>query len=112
MTDPPLIASLRAAVDARPDDLPLRLHLAELLLDAGRPGEAVGQLAIALQQQPDDAAARELMTRAIAGPPAAAGGGPGAGGGAGAGGGPGAAGPAGEPPVDWSAFERELSDVI
>ncbi|OMI34902.1 Cell division protein FtsH, partial [Streptomyces sparsogenes DSM 40356] len=34
--DSPLIQSLRTAVAAAPGDVPLRLHLAELLLTAGR----------------------------------------------------------------------------
>ena len=34
-----LIDSLRAAVEASPDDVHLRLHLAELLLDGGAPAE-------------------------------------------------------------------------
>jgi SpoVK/Ycf46/Vps4 family AAA+-type ATPase len=88
MTDSPLIASLTAAVDARPDDLPLRLHLAALLLDAGRQADAIGHLAVALQQQPDDPEAQELMRRAVGGGT-----------------------PPGQP-VDWRAYERELSDVI
>ena len=39
--DDAVLASLEAAVAARPDDVPLRLHLAELLLDAGRTSDAV-----------------------------------------------------------------------
>ncbi|MGO4756107.1 tetratricopeptide repeat protein, partial [Streptomyces sp. 2MCAF27] len=39
--DSPLIQSLRAAVAAAPGDVPLRLHLAELLLTAGRHDAAV-----------------------------------------------------------------------
>ena len=39
MTDP-LIGSLLRAVEASPQDVPLRLHLAALLLDAGRGAEA------------------------------------------------------------------------
>jgi len=34
MTSDPLLAGLRIAVDAAPDDLPLRLHLAKLLIKA------------------------------------------------------------------------------
>lgn len=60
-----LIGSLRAAVDAAPDDVPLRLHLAELLIDAGEQGEAVTQVASALQREPGSAAGRELMSRAL-----------------------------------------------
>jgi AAA+ superfamily predicted ATPase len=68
----PLIASLRAAVDAAPDDVPLRLHLAELLLGHGRADEAVAETAAALQRAPGDAAARALMARAMAPPTSAA----------------------------------------
>ncbi|MYR58209.1 tetratricopeptide repeat protein, partial [Streptomyces sp. SID625] len=39
--DSPLIQSLRSAVAAAPADVPLRLHLAELLLGAGRCDAAV-----------------------------------------------------------------------
>ncbi|MGW0842232.1 AAA family ATPase [Streptomyces sp. NPDC002787] len=63
--DSPLIRSLRRAVDAAPADVPLRLHLAELLLEAGRPDPAVAEVAVALQHAPGDAQARELMIRAM-----------------------------------------------
>ena len=39
--DPELLAGLRAAVEAVPDNLALRLHVATLLLDAGRPAESL-----------------------------------------------------------------------
>ncbi|MEU1332697.1 AAA family ATPase [Streptomyces sp. NPDC005865] len=61
----PLIRSLRAAVDAAPHDIPLRLHLAELLLDAGAQHAAIAEAAVALQHAPGDAGARALMTRAM-----------------------------------------------
>lgn len=68
MPDPsPLISSLRAALAAAPDDVPLRLHLAQLLLDAGQSSEAVVEAAVALQHAPEDAEARGLMARAVAG---------------------------------------------
>jgi AAA+ superfamily predicted ATPase len=67
MTDA-LIASITAALQARPDDLPLRLHLADLLLAAGQKAEAIGHAAQALQQQPDNADAQALMARALGGP--------------------------------------------
>ncbi|MFJ9615482.1 AAA family ATPase [Streptomyces noursei] len=63
----PLIQSMRSAVAAAPDDVPLRLHLAELLLTAGRDDAAVGEAAVALQQAPGDAQAREVMLRALTG---------------------------------------------
>ncbi|WP_439679417.1 ATP-binding protein [Embleya sp. MST-111070] len=71
--DSPLIRSLRSAVDAAPRDLPLRLHLAQLLLDAGQLDAAVGEAAVALSQAPADPEARALMARAMGGAaPAAA----------------------------------------
>ncbi|MFD0169651.1 ATP-binding protein [Streptomyces decoyicus] len=66
----PLIKSMRTAVAATPDDVPLRLHLAELLLTAGHGDAAVGEVAVALQHTPGDVQARELMVRALAGTPA------------------------------------------
>ncbi|MDH6129754.1 ATP-binding protein [Kitasatospora sp. GP82] len=64
----PLIGSLRAAVAAAPRDVPLRLHLAELLLDAGHGDAAVAEAAVALSHAPGDAQARALMARAMGGP--------------------------------------------
>ncbi|MEV5972160.1 tetratricopeptide repeat protein [Streptomyces sp. NPDC051921] len=61
----PLIRSLRAALAAAPEDVPLRLHFAELLLAEGRNDEAVSQAAVALQHAPGDPAARDLMVRAM-----------------------------------------------
>ncbi|NLT54725.1 MAG: AAA family ATPase [Actinomycetales bacterium] len=56
---------------AAPDDVPLRLHLAEQLLAAGRGDEAVAEGAVALQKAPTDHAARAFMTRAVAQQPIA-----------------------------------------
>jgi SpoVK/Ycf46/Vps4 family AAA+-type ATPase len=94
VTDPSLIDSLTAAVQGRPEDVPLRLHLIRLLLDAGRQGEAISHAAQALQYAPDDATARELMARALGAstPP------------------PEPAAPAQD--MDWGAYEEQLSDVI
>lgn len=61
----PLIRSLRAAVAAAPEDVPLRLHFTELLLAEGRHDEAVAQAAVALQHAPGDEAVRDLMVRAM-----------------------------------------------
>ncbi|MFF3317812.1 ATP-binding protein [Streptomyces sp. NPDC003035] len=61
----PLIRSLRAAVAAAPEDVPLRLHFAELLLAEGFGDQAVAEAAVALQHAPGDAAARALMARAM-----------------------------------------------
>ncbi|MFF5445643.1 tetratricopeptide repeat protein [Streptomyces sp. NPDC012888] len=88
--DSPLIRSLRAAVAAAPEDVPLRLHFAELLLAEGRHDEAVAQAAVALQQVPGDEAARELMVRAMQLPA-----------------------PGARPPAfDWAAAEQEVAGVV
>jgi len=63
----PLIDSLRKAVDAAPQDVPLRLHLAGLLLDAGATAEAISHLGVVLAADPACAAALELMQRAVGG---------------------------------------------
>ncbi|MBM7171210.1 ATP-binding protein [Streptomyces sp. G44] len=66
--DSPLIRSLRTAVEAAPADVPLRLHLADLLLAAGQPDAAVAEVAVALQHAPGDGEARALMARAMGAP--------------------------------------------
>ena len=63
--DDRLIESLGAAVRAAPADLPLRLHLAELLVDAGRGPEAVEHVATVLASEPTSVQARDLMGRAM-----------------------------------------------
>jgi SpoVK/Ycf46/Vps4 family AAA+-type ATPase len=93
----PLLESLLAVIATRPDDLPLRLHVAGLLLDAHRPGEALAHVTAVLQITPGDTAALTLLRRATS-----------------------ALGtPGGEPatPVargdfDWSAAEAEVEDII
>ena len=65
----PLIASLTRAVEAAPEDVALRLHLAELLLAEGDGDAAVGHCAMALQRDPGNAQARALMGRALHGIP-------------------------------------------
>ena len=64
MTDP-LIESLTRAVEATPDDVRLRTHLAELLVEADHNGEAVTHCAVALQHAPTDERARTIMARAL-----------------------------------------------
>jgi AAA+ superfamily predicted ATPase len=61
---------LRTAVAAAPGDVPLRLHLVEMLLSVGLHDAAVTEAATVLQQAPGDAAARELMMRAMGNPAA------------------------------------------
>jgi SpoVK/Ycf46/Vps4 family AAA+-type ATPase len=52
--DERLIASLEAAVIATPRDVPLRLHLADMLVDAGRIESASTHYVGVLQEHPDD----------------------------------------------------------
>ena len=52
-------------MEAAPDDVRLRTHLAGLLVSAGRGPEAVTHCAIALQHDPADEDARALMSRAL-----------------------------------------------
>jgi AAA+ superfamily predicted ATPase len=56
-----VIASLRNAVAALPDDLGLRLHLASLLLAAGLRDEGVSHLGAVLQADPANATALSML---------------------------------------------------
>ncbi|MEU4694800.1 AAA family ATPase [Actinoplanes sp. NPDC023714] len=99
-----LIESLSAAVEARPDDLPLRLHLAELLVAAGRGAEAIAHAAQVLTREPANQAAQQLMARALGNPPEPAS--------------PAPASPPAAPPApapagfDWAAMEQQFGDVV
>ena len=108
-----LIASLRKAVAALPDDLVLRLHLAGRLLAAGLRAEAVGQLAAVLRADPAcDAALTMLAGLDLAGSARAAV----------PSGADSPAAPADEEPgsspgadagsFDWSSAEADLGDVL
>ncbi|HEX4473258.1 MAG TPA: AAA family ATPase [Nocardioides sp.] len=106
MSEDALISSLGAAVEAAPEDVPLRVHLAELLLTAGRSDEAIQHAAAALAVDPGARAARDVMQRAMS---------PGAGGiepepspGSAVPGKPPAQGGAG---FDWKEAEQELGEV-
>ncbi|WP_371603719.1 ATP-binding protein [Streptomyces sp. NBC_01220] len=94
--DPPLIQSLRTAVAAAPADVPLRLHLAQLLLEADRSDEAVTEAAVALQHAPGDAQARALMARAMGAPPLS----------------PPAEHPRPRTGFDWKAAEDQVGDAV
>ncbi|WP_424887556.1 ATP-binding protein [Streptomyces sp. XH2] len=107
----PLLKSLRAAVDAAPDDVPLRLHLAQLLLEAGLVQDAISQVAAALQREPGNAEAQALIARAVAPPVTAPATAPAPAQGAPAQAAPPPA-PAEAPRYDWKQAEDELSDVI
>ncbi|HEY4462540.1 MAG TPA: tetratricopeptide repeat protein [Streptosporangiaceae bacterium] len=107
-----MLASLRKAVEAMPDDVPLRVHLATLLLRAGQRDEAIRHVGAVLQRDPGNSEALALLQQQPPdpGPPAA---------------------PAGEvtpadppsrpkpvpprapaPDYDWSQAESELRDVL
>src|SRR5262245_57711137 len=64
MTDDPLVSSLLAAVAANPDDLPLRLHVASVLLERGRAAQAVEQCSAVLQRDGSNGAAIALLAQA------------------------------------------------
>ncbi|GAA4638576.1 AAA family ATPase [Actinoallomurus vinaceus] len=60
-----LVASLRAALDVRPEDVTLRLHLAQVLLDAGDLPGAMSEAAEALRHDPACDQARDFMVTAL-----------------------------------------------
>ena len=130
-----VLASLRKAVEAMPDDVPLRVHLAALLLRAGQRDEAIRHVGAVLQRDPGNAEALALLQQPsgpAAGPdegpgaPAGQKDGPGAQAGQNAGQNePASAQPPGSPPegregregrpaaeFDWSKAESELRDVL
>jgi SpoVK/Ycf46/Vps4 family AAA+-type ATPase len=121
--EPTVLDSLRRAVEAMPDDVPLRLHLATLLLRDGQRDEAIRQVGAILQRDPANTAALDLLRegpataeaagqpasaaadfsaeRSVVRPPAA---GPAEARGEAAGG--------RSPQYDWSQAEDELRDVL
>ncbi len=110
--EPTVLDSLRKAVEAMPDDVPLRLHLATMLLRAGQRDEAVRQLGAVLQRDPGNAEALGLLRapepeRAGSSAPPPPPGEAEAGAASGA-----DAGPARASHYDWSQAEDELRDVL
>src|SRR4051812_39664735 len=59
------VAALREAVKLSPDNLPLRQHLADTLLGAGRPDEAEREYKAALAQWPDQVALKVGLATAF-----------------------------------------------
>ncbi len=102
VTNSPLIDSLIAAVSANPDDLPLRLHLAELLLAADRRAEAITHVAQVLVRDPDHPTAQALMARAVGAPSSASTPAPVS---------QTAATSAADDGFDWAAMENEIADI-
>ena len=98
MTDEAVLASLAAAVEARPDDAVLRLHLAALLSNAGRAADALTHVSHVLSLDPGSPDAVKLLaaiSAQLAGPKPLA---------------PAAAEAKGE--FDWSAAEDEVSGLV
>jgi SpoVK/Ycf46/Vps4 family AAA+-type ATPase len=62
--DPSLLRALEAAVAADSSNPAIRIHLASLLLEADRPGEALSHLQLILASQPDHIEALALAARA------------------------------------------------
>ena len=61
-----VIEALRAALHAAPSDTALRGHLARVLLEAGRPAEALAEAAAVLAAAPDDLAMLRVAAEAAA----------------------------------------------
>jgi len=59
--EPTVLDSLRRAVEAMPDDVPLRVHLATLLLRAGQRDEAIRHVGAVLQRDPGNTVALGLL---------------------------------------------------
>lgn len=68
----PLIDSLVSIIEQRPEDHPLREHLAELLIAEGRGAEAVSHLAVILAVDPHNERVAGLMRSALGVPEAPA----------------------------------------
>ena len=68
----PLIDSLVSIIEQRPEDHPLREHLAELLIAEGRGTEAVSHLAVILAVDPHNERVAGLMRSALGVPEAPA----------------------------------------
>jgi predicted Zn-dependent protease len=72
VVDPDVIDALQEVVDREPARLALGVHLAQLLLDADRPREALDRIVAVLAVAPADPAAlalREEAARRIVEPP-------------------------------------------
>jgi predicted Zn-dependent protease len=63
-TDPSVIQAVEVAVEAAPENRALRLHLAELLVNGGRPADALAHCVKLLADVPDDAAVLRVAATA------------------------------------------------
>ncbi len=64
LSDPNLLAALISALERDPESTPLRLHVAELLVDSGGEAAALSHVMQVLDKHPDDRAALTLAIRA------------------------------------------------
>jgi SpoVK/Ycf46/Vps4 family AAA+-type ATPase len=65
--DPGVLASITELVEREPSNLALKLHLAGLLLEHGRPEDALAHASAVLASKPDDASALDIAARAAEG---------------------------------------------
>src|SRR6187551_1676730 len=61
---PRLIAALEDAVEADPSNHEVRVHLADILLEAGQAARALGHVACVLELEPDHEGALTVLARA------------------------------------------------
>jgi SpoVK/Ycf46/Vps4 family AAA+-type ATPase len=69
--DEGVVAALEGALERDPGNAALALHLAEVLISAGRPGDALARCREVLARDPAHAGAMEVAARALEGEPAA-----------------------------------------
>ena len=69
--DEGVVAALEGALERDPGNAALALHLAEVLISAGRPGDALARCREVLAHDPSHAGAMEVAARALEGEPAA-----------------------------------------
>lgn len=93
---PAVLRSLLAAIADRPDDVALRLHAAEMLLDNNRAASAAAQCSAVLERDPANADAVRLLSRATGLLAGRTGSSP----------------PAPAERFDWSAAEAEVVDLV
>jgi SpoVK/Ycf46/Vps4 family AAA+-type ATPase len=116
MPEDVLLTSLLAAVAAAPEDVPLRLHVAGLLTERGRPAEALQHCSQALARDPGNGEALALLQRITAAmatpaPPAASPPGPPTGPHPGPRPGPAQPEPQRLRGFDWTQAEDEVADI-
>ena len=70
--DEGVVTALEGALERDPENATLAVHLAELLLDSGRPGDALRHCRAVLARDPSHAGAMDVAARALEGEPAAA----------------------------------------